>query len=51
MNSTTFQFFGGVINKVNVKKVVPLTFDDCPSNNVNSILLILDYGLIVPNML
>jgi peptidoglycan-N-acetylglucosamine deacetylase len=43
MNSRTFQFFGGIITKVNTKdKVVALTFDDGPSKKVDAIIPILD---------
>lgn len=42
MNSRNFQFFGGIVNRVNTKeKVVALTFDDGPSKKVDKILSIL----------
>ncbi|KNF08942.1 peptidoglycan-N-acetylmuramic acid deacetylase PdaC [Gottschalkia purinilytica] len=42
MNSRTFQFFGGIIQKANTQeKVVALTFDDGPSEKVDVILPIL----------
>lgn len=42
MNSRKFQFFGGIVNRVNTKeKVVALTFDDGPSKKVDKILSIL----------
>ncbi|MHC1682260.1 MAG: polysaccharide deacetylase family protein [Clostridiaceae bacterium] len=42
MSSRTFQFFGGIVNKVNTEeKVVALTFDDGPTKKVDSILQIL----------
>ncbi len=42
MNSRTFQFFGGIVNRVNTgDKVVALTFDDGPSAKVDTILSIL----------
>ena len=38
MNSRKFQFFGGIVNRVNTKeKVVALTFDDGPSKKVDKI--------------
>jgi len=41
-NSRTFQFFGGLINRVNTdKKVVALTFDDAPSSQTEEVLSIL----------
>jgi peptidoglycan/xylan/chitin deacetylase (PgdA/CDA1 family) len=41
-NSRTFQFFGGLINRVNTdKKVVALTFDDAPSSHTEEVLSIL----------
>lgn len=40
--SRTFQFFGEIINKVDTKeKVVALTFDDAPSENIEDVLKIL----------
>lgn len=43
INSRTFQFFGGIVNKVNIQeKAVALTFDDGPSTKVDSILSILN---------
>lgn len=43
MNSRKFQFFGGIVNKVNTQdKVVALTFDDGPSPKVDTILSILN---------
>jgi peptidoglycan-N-acetylglucosamine deacetylase len=42
MNSRTFQFFGGIVNRVDTdKKVVALTFDDGPSYKTDTILSIL----------
>jgi peptidoglycan-N-acetylglucosamine deacetylase len=39
MNSRTFQVFGGLISKVETgEKVVALTFDDGPTNQVEDIL-------------
>lgn len=41
--SRTFQFFGGIISRVNTEeKVVALTFDDGPTEKVDSILQILN---------
>ncbi|MDF2882912.1 MAG: polysaccharide deacetylase [Clostridiaceae bacterium] len=43
MNSRKFQFFGGIVNRINTKdKVVALTFDDGPSQKVDDILSILN---------
>jgi len=43
MNSRTFQFFGGIVNKFDTQdKVVALTFDDGPSPKVDAILSILN---------
>lgn len=43
MNSRKFQFFGGIVNRVDTKeKVVALTFDDGPSQKVDEILSILN---------
>lgn len=43
MNSRKFQFFGGIINRIDTKdKIVALTFDDGPSQKVDDILLILN---------
>lgn len=43
MNSRKFQFFGGIVNRINTKdKVVALTFDDGPSKKVDDILSILN---------
>lgn len=43
MKSRTFQFFGGIVNRVNTEdKVVALTFDDGPSEKVDTILSILN---------
>ena len=43
MNSRSFQFFGGIVSRVNTKeKVVALTFDDGPSKKVDKILSILN---------
>ncbi|MEH7545497.1 MULTISPECIES: polysaccharide deacetylase family protein [Bacillaceae] len=43
MNSRTFQLFGGLTNQVNTnQKVVALTFDDGPTNNVKEILRLLE---------
>jgi len=43
MNSRTFQLFGGLTDQVETnQKVVALTFDDGPTNNVNQILPLLD---------
>ncbi len=43
MNSRKFQFFGGLVTRINTKdKVVALTFDDGPSQKVDAILPILD---------
>ena len=42
MNSRTYQLFGGLTNQVESnQKVVALTFDDGPSDNVNQILPLL----------
>ncbi|WP_338472878.1 polysaccharide deacetylase family protein [Niallia sp. XMNu-256] len=42
MNSRTFQLFGGLTNKVETnQKVVALTFDDGPTENVDDILALL----------
>lgn len=42
MSSRNFQFFGGIVNRVNTEeKVVALTFDDGPSEKVDKILSIL----------
>lgn len=42
MSSRNFQFFGGIVNRVNTEeKVVALTFDDGPSKKVDKILSIL----------
>lgn len=42
MNSRTFQFFGGIFNRLDTEeKVVALTFDDGPSEKVDGILSIL----------
>lgn len=42
-DSRSFQFFGGIVNRVNTQeKVVALTFDDGPSPKVDSILSILN---------
>lgn len=42
MNSRTFQFFGGIVNRLDTdEKVVALTFDDGPSGKVDEILSIL----------
>jgi chitin deacetylase len=42
MNSRTFQFFGGIVNRFNTQeRVVALTFDDGPSQKVDDILPIL----------
>ncbi|MHC1685211.1 MAG: polysaccharide deacetylase family protein [Clostridiaceae bacterium] len=41
--SRTFQFFGGIVNKIDTEeKVVALTFDDGPSEKVDTILSILE---------
>ncbi|WML33004.1 polysaccharide deacetylase family protein [Clostridium sp. OS1-26] len=43
MSSRNFQFFGGIVSRVNTKeKVVALTFDDGPSKKVDKILSILN---------
>ncbi len=43
MSSRTFQFFGGIVNRINTQdKIVALTFDDGPSPKVDTILSILD---------
>lgn len=43
MNSRTFQLFDGLTNQVETnQKVVALTFDDGPTNNVDQILPLLD---------
>ncbi|MFS0823957.1 polysaccharide deacetylase family protein [Bacillus sp. 1P02SD] len=43
MNSRSFQIFGGLTQQVDTdRKVVALTFDDGPSDNVNGILPILE---------
>ncbi len=43
MNSRTFQFFGGIVNRIDTKeKVVALTFDDGPTKEVDNILAILN---------
>jgi chitin deacetylase len=43
MNSRTFQFFGGIVNRMDTSdKVVALTFDDGPSSAADAILSILD---------
>ena len=43
MNSRTFQLFGGLTDHVETnQKVVALTFDDGPSNNVDQVLQLLD---------
>lgn len=43
MNSRKFQFFGGLVTRVDTKdKVVALTFDDGPSQKVDDILSILN---------
>lgn len=43
MNSRKFQFFGGIVSRVSTNdKVVALTFDDGPTQNVDDILSILD---------
>ncbi|MCQ6280599.1 polysaccharide deacetylase family protein [Bacillus sp. EB600] len=43
MNSRTYQLFGGLISHVDTnKKVVALTFDDGPTNNVKKILPLLE---------
>jgi peptidoglycan-N-acetylglucosamine deacetylase len=43
MNSRTFQFFGGLTSNVSTeKKVVAITFDDGPTQNVEDILPILE---------
>ncbi len=43
MNSRTYQLFGGVTDHVETnKKVVALTFDDGPTENVDNILPLLD---------
>lgn len=42
MNSRTFQVFGGLTDRVKTnQKVVALTFDDGPTNNVEQILPLL----------
>lgn len=42
MNSRTYQVFGGLTNQVETnQKVVALTFDDGPTDNVNQILPLL----------
>jgi peptidoglycan-N-acetylglucosamine deacetylase len=43
INSRSFQFFGGLVNKVDTtEKVVALTFDDGPTEKTEEILKILD---------
>lgn len=43
MNSRTFQLFGGLTDQVKTnQKVVALTFDDGPTNNIDKILPLLD---------
>lgn len=43
MNARTFQLFGGLTNHVHTnEKVVALTFDDGPTQNVDEILALLD---------
>ena len=43
MNSRTFQLFGGLIDHVETKKkVVALTFDDGPTENVDELLPVLE---------
>lgn len=43
MNSRTYQLFGGITDHVKTnKKVVALTFDDGPTENVDNILTVLD---------
>ena len=43
MNAREYQLFGGLTNRVETnQKVVALTFDDGPTNNVNDILPLLD---------
>lgn len=43
MSSRSFQFFGGIVNRIDTQdKVVALTFDDGPSQKVNSVLSILN---------
>lgn len=43
MNSRTFQFYGGIVNKISTEdKVVAITFDDGPSQKVDTILSILN---------
>lgn len=43
MNSRTFQFFGGIVSRLDTEeKVVALTFDDGPSEKVDEILSILN---------
>ncbi|PFN76440.1 polysaccharide deacetylase [Bacillus sp. AFS076308] len=43
MNSRTFQLFGGLADQVKTnQKVVALTFDDGPTNNIDKILPLLD---------
>ncbi len=43
MKSRTFQFFGGIVNRVNTQdKFVALTFDDGPSEKVDTILSIIE---------
>ena len=43
MNSRTFQFYGGIVNRLNTEeKVIALTFDDGPSEKVDEILSILN---------
>ncbi|MGE5627558.1 MAG: polysaccharide deacetylase family protein [Solirubrobacterales bacterium] len=42
MNSTNFQFFGGIVNRLPTdKKIVALTFDDGPTEKTDEILSIL----------
>lgn len=43
MSSRSFQFFGGIVNRIDTReKVVALTFDDGPTQMVDTILPILD---------
>ncbi|RAV09916.1 polysaccharide deacetylase family protein [Paenibacillus contaminans] len=43
MNARTYQLFGGIVDRVETsQKVVALTFDDGPTENVNRILPLLD---------
>lgn len=43
MNARTFQFFGGIVNRVDTQdKAIAITFDDGPSTSVDTILSILD---------